>query len=174
MTAPKQSKLTVDRLKQIVHYDPATGVFTRLRGTNKTVGTVVNGMGNHGYLRIFIDGERHLLHRLAWLYMTGAWPRHQIDHRDRNRANNKFDNLREATDSENNQNHSLQRNNRSGFRGVYWVSDCKKWGAFITVNRKRLHLSVYATKHEAIRARRAAERELFTFIPDAAAMRDTL
>lgn len=89
--------ITQTRLKELFRYRPETGLFYRLtsRGGFK-VGTVAGSSHKDGYKHIYIDGKHYLCHRLAFLYMTGEMPEF-VDHKDRDRSNNKWDNLREAT-----------------------------------------------------------------------------
>lgn len=95
---PRNSrKLTHDRLKEVLSYDPATGVFVWARPTakNVAVGSVAGGVGPNGYRYIRIDGEDHLAARLAWFWTHGAWPR-LLRFQDKNRDNAAIDNLAEG------------------------------------------------------------------------------
>ena len=157
------STLSAERLRELLHYEPTTGAFTRLqqRGSAK-VGDHAGCMGNHGYTRILIDGVSYLCHRLAWLYVYGIWPDDQIDHRDGNRLNNRIANLREATYTENSHNlHKAQRNSKSGLLGVTDVNG--KWGARIMSFGKQRRLGVFKTKEEASAAYIEAKRVLHPF-----------
>ena len=112
--------ISQQQLKGLLHYDPDTGVFTwirRRRGTRFGHGA---GRLNHGYVSIRVLGREYGAHRLAWLYMTGRWPADQIDHKNCIRNNNRWDNLREADYSLNQQNRkSAPSNNRTtGLLGV--------------------------------------------------------
>lgn len=88
--------LTAERLRELVHYDPETGVMTRrvaLSNRNK-VGQVVGYLNRgDGYLYATVDAKSHAVHRLAWLYVTGAWPEHQVNHKNDKRTDNRFANL---------------------------------------------------------------------------------
>ena len=96
--------LTAERLREVLRYDPVTGVFVWL--VDKTNKTRTGGLAGDGktadrYIRIMIDGHRYLAHRLAWLYVTGAWPVAQIDHANGASRDNRYANLREATQQQN-------------------------------------------------------------------------
>src|SRR5690606_16380357 len=97
----------------------------------------------------------------AWLYMTGEWPTFIVDHENRQRADNRWENLRPATDQENARNAKLSKRNTSGIKGVMWYRRHSKWVASIRVDRKLLHLGYFPTIEEAAIARRAAELQYF-------------
>lgn len=107
------------RLKQRLHYDPETGIF-RWRAPekpgNNPEGQIAGSHCNKGYLVIGIDKKVYKAHRLAWLYMTGSWPTSQIDHRNTVKDDNRWANLREASNAQNCCNRT--RYNRTGFKGV--------------------------------------------------------
>lgn len=154
-------KLTADRLRELLHYDPCTGVFTRLVSlSHRTkVGDVAGVEHGNGYLRINVDAQRYFAHRLAWLYMTGSWPTGEVDHIDGARGNNRWENLRDVTRSENNQNHRAARSDsRSGLIGV--IKHGPSYRARITVNRKVHLLGVFPTPQAAFGAYLDAKRRL--------------
>lgn len=154
--------LTQERLRQLLHYDPETGIFTRLvnSGTAKA-GDVAGTRQRGGYVLISVDGTQYLAHRLAWLYETGSWPAAHTDHRDGDKANNRFANLREATSTENGRNRSRPRDNTSGAKGVYWSRRRCKWVAQISDGRKVINLGGFNEIADAVAARRAAEAEIY-------------
>lgn len=137
--------LTLARLKGLLHYDQETGVFTWkvTRSRSAGVGTVAGTTTSHGYVAIGIDGRLHKAHRLAWLYVHGVWPSDQIDHINRVRGDNRISNLRVADNSKNQANASLQKNNNSGVRGVYWNNASNKWHAQIYADGKKRHLGFF-------------------------------
>lgn len=135
-------KITQEYLKSLFHYDPLSGYFTRLttRGGNRA-GGAAGTIDDDGYVRITIDGSKFRAQRLAFLYMTGAFPIGEVDHIDRVRTNNAWSNLRSATTQQN-------AANRAGpVRDLpKGVSPCgKKYAAAVKVNGKRIHLGVFDT-----------------------------
>ena len=95
-------ELTHDYLKSVLIYKPKSGVF-HWRHTNEAhrAGEIAGSKNQQGYLQILVGGKIYRAHRLAWLYMTGSWPSRMIDHRDRNKLNNSFENLRDVSNSTN-------------------------------------------------------------------------
>jgi hypothetical protein len=158
--------LTQDRLKELLHYDPETGVFTWLcdRGGKAKAGTEA-GVLSTGYVRIMVDGKRYLAHRLASLYVAGAWPAKLTDHEDRNRANNVWTNIRQATRKQNGENRNLNRNSSSGVRGVSWDARLQKFRSRISHNYKHQFLGLHDTVIDAVAARLRREREIYTHAP---------
>jgi hypothetical protein len=156
--------LNLDRLKELLHYDPETGVFTRrISRTSAPAGTVAGSKHDGGYLTIWI-GKAHKAHRLAWFYVHGRWPIACIDHIDGNRANNRIANLREATHADNAQNirRAYSNNISSGLLGVYWHA-AGKWQAKITVNGRAKSLGLYDTRECAQVAYISAKARLHPF-----------
>ncbi|MEI5680503.1 MULTISPECIES: HNH endonuclease [unclassified Mesorhizobium] len=164
------SKLTLERLKQVVHYDRETGIFTRLEDHWRSpAGLEAGYLRPDGYRTITVDGERHLGHRLAWFYVTGAWPADQIDHMDRNRGNNRFANLREVTIAENGLNRSSRAGSSSRYPGVKFRKDRGRWTARISLNFKHYNLGCFDTEEQAYAAYRAAKINLHGVeLPEAA------
>ena len=154
----KESLLSQSELKRLLHYNPETGVFTRLVKTAHRIkiGDIA-GCKDKGYLRIRINGNLYLAHRLAFLYITGAWPENEVDHDDRIRDNNKWDNLKDSTVQYNNKNHKIRSDNKSGFNGVYWDKNCKRWRSQIAVDGEIKRLGCFIRKSDAIDARKQAD-----------------
>lgn len=139
------------RLLELVDYNPLTGVFIRKVTTSpQAKAGDVAGNFTKGYVELSVDGDTYRAHPLAWFYVHGEWPSQELDHRDRNRANNAIDNLRKATHSQNGANMPMHRRNRSGFKGV--TAYGKRFKAAVMVSRKRLHLGVFDTAEQAARA----------------------
>ncbi len=152
-------ELTAERLRELLDYNHETGVFTRKIVTNNSskVGQEAGSLNNQGYHHIMVNKTLYKSHRLAWLYTYGYWPKHQLGHINRNRADNRIANLREAPGSINNHNCKLRLDNKSGTAGVFLRADCQKWVANIVHNRKRISLGVFILLDDAIKARLAAE-----------------
>jgi hypothetical protein len=147
-----RNELTAERLRELLHYDPNTGEFRwRVAKKGMYAGTVAGCHNRYGdgYRLIGIDGRLYREHRLAWLYMTGAWPTHEIDHINGDRVDNRFCNLQEATPTENRRNSRKRVNNTSGYKGVSWDSTKGLWKARITVGRKEKFLGRFSSPERA-------------------------
>lgn len=153
--------ITAERLRELVHYCPETGIFTHLKSKGrKKAGMRAGSLRNDGYIYIMIGGVRALAHRFAWLYMTGEWPFNEIDHIDGNKANNTFSNLRDVDRSVNTQNQNRAKiTNRLGILGVSQIK-CGKFKSIITIRGKRHYLGVYETADDAYQAYLKAKRSL--------------
>jgi len=135
--------ITPEELRSRFDYNPETGIFTSKikRGVLRIGATV--GCTYNGYIRIGIDYRYYLGHRLAWLYMTGEWPS-QVDHRNGVRNDNRWQNLRIATHTQNHQNKSILCTNKSGYKGVQPSSKTKnRWIATIKVGLKIKYLGTF-------------------------------
>jgi hypothetical protein len=142
--------LTQDRLKQLLHYNPDTGVFTRLLSTSKRtkIGKPVGFINNKGYLCVCIDYKQHLLHRLAWFYMFNILP-NVIDHINQIRTDNRISNLRNTTYQVNAQNTSHARPyNSTKLLGVS-IRKSGQITAQIYNNNKQIHLGSFETIEDA-------------------------
>ena len=147
-----------ERLKELLHYDPDTGVFTWLQAVRSVKAGDVAGRDHHrGYRQIGIDGEVYMAHRLAWLYVNGEFPQEQIDHINHKRNDNRLANLRPASAEENSRNQSPRKTNKSGFAGVHWQENRNRWQVTIRANGKMKHLGRYTSLMAAVNVRRAAE-----------------
>lgn len=148
----KHLELTRERLKEILSYDPATGVFScnKVRHQSHKIGDELGYDVGKGYLRIKVDGHQYPAHRLAWFYMTGEWPAEVIDHIDLDRSNNRWGNLRAATNCENLRNRPKNKNNTSGQKGVFWNKKDQKWVVKIGLNGTRHYLGTFDDFDKAV------------------------
>ena len=169
-------------LREALDYDPATGVLTwrarprshfpdeaTMRKWNTRRGGTQAGDLRKEIIRyklrrvwrIAINNRRYLSHRVVWKIVTGEEPPATLDHRDQDPTNNKWDNLRPATRSQQGMNKSRMANNKSGFRGVTLKKSTGKWSAQICVNGKTTHLGYYHSIRDAKAAYESASKQLF-------------
>lgn len=157
-----KADLTAQRLRELLHYDPDTGVFTRAvsqKGRNGRAGCVAGGKTDSGYIRIGIHNRLHMAHRLAWLYVFGAWPAGVVDHIDGDKTNNRIENLRDVSTSVNMQNQrTAQAKNASGFLGV--TRHGNRFEASIKLNGVNHYIGSYATPETAHEAYVSVKREI--------------
>jgi hypothetical protein len=147
--------LTQNRLKKLLDYNPDTGIFNRRMANGRL--KILKSLNQDGYIRFQLDKKFYFAHTLAWLYMTGKMPTLEIDHKNRIKTDNTFNNLREATRSEQCQNKDLPINSTSGFKGVSWKKAQNRWFAHIKLKGKKYHLGYYNDINDAIVARKQAE-----------------
>ena len=143
--------LTQEVLKQHLQYNPDNGVFTRITSNSNLVkvGDIAGYADKDGYIIIGVLCKQYKAHRLAWLYMSGAWPEKHIDHINRVTGDNRFKNLRQCDDMSNNQNQGLKRSNTSGYRGVSFFKRDGTWMAMARTWGGRKFLGYYKTPQEA-------------------------
>lgn len=141
--------LAQDFLKSILEYDPNNGNFKWLKslGPRSKIGSVAGSLNNENYLHIKINGKRYKAHRLVFLYMTGEWPKDQVDHINNIRYDNRWCNLREAVNTENTYNYKVKKNNKLGVKGVYFYRG--KYRAQIQIEGQKIYLGEFNSLHEA-------------------------
>lgn len=144
-----QTKLTAERLRELLNYDPETGLFTwRVTRAKGKKGAVAGGRDDLGYVKIGIDGGDYRGQRLAWLHYYGEWPARQVDHIDGNPENNAIANLRDVDTSLNQQNiRKAKSTNKSGLIGVSRKAKCSI--ARINVDGEVRYLGAFKTDAEA-------------------------
>jgi HNH endonuclease/AP2 domain len=147
--------LTQERLKELFDYDPVAGqlIWKFSIGLAKAGDEFGTTKDWKGYLRNGIDGEYYFVHRVVWLYHYGSWPTVQIDHINGIKDDNRIENLREATPSQNKCNTPVRRDSASRIKGVHQDKRTGRWRAYINVDGKRVHLGFFATKAEAAEKR---------------------
>ena len=153
--------ITQAELKNLFDYVGGQ-LIAKTNSNKRKVGDALSSQTDKGYLRSSVSGKSYRVHRLVFLYHHGYMPE-QVDHIDGNRTNNRIENLREATSSQNNQNRKATGS--SGIKGVVWHKQSKKWVASICVNRKSVHLGSFLSIEEAAlvasRARQSAHGEFY-------------
>jgi hypothetical protein len=151
-----RNDLTADYVRSILDYDKDAGhLIWKYRPdmpkwwNTRWAGEIAGSLDTNGYYRVTINYATCLVHRVAWLIVKGEWPKPEADHRDGNPANNRWDNLRQATRINNLQNRGKMPSNTSGFKGVHWHKKKRRWRAVIRANGKRHYLGVFKTAAEA-------------------------
>lgn len=150
---------TVERVREVFRYDPETGIFTRKYKTKECVVGYPRKKG--GYVLIGLDYDLHLAHRLAWLYMTGKWPLECVDHIDGDPSNNRWSNLRAATQSQNMANARKPTHNTSGLKGASFCKDTGRWRALVTKEGRHYCFGRHDTPEQAHAAYCTGVRRLF-------------
>lgn len=150
-----------ERLRELLHYDPFTGVMTWINHPNRTDlnGKVCGAPRKGGYLCCSVDGHKYTIHRLAYKWMTGEEP-DIIDHINGVPGDNRWRNLKSVSAQGNCQNAGLMRNNKSGEAGVFYHEKQDRYHANVRIGGKSHHLGSFKTIDEAIAARKAANKIL--------------
>lgn len=163
MTKLKE-KLTQARLKELLNYDPLTGVFSWLVPKHKcVVGEPCGSPHCKGYVQLRVEGYNYLAHRLAFLYMLGVFPKNGVDHIDGVRNNNAWANLRACNSSENQQNlGGPMSQNLTGFLGVDFIKKRGVYRARIKLNYRQYHIGYFPTAELAHAAYLKAKAKLHT------------
>ncbi len=159
-----KADLTAARLREVLSYNPQTGAFFwRVFRSGRAIPgqQAAREPRRSGYATVFVDGYLYAAHRLAWLYVTGEWPKGYIDHADGSKSNNVFSNLREATHRQNMENQrNAHRNNKTGLLGVTLHPKNRKYQARIQVDGRPQSLGYFQTPEEAHAAYLEAKRRL--------------
>lgn len=143
-------------------YDEVTGNFIRTRDiAGIKTGTVAGTANAAGYVQIRVCGKLYYAHRLAWAFARGLPVPPVIDHRDRNKANNRLWNLRAATVPQNAANSKCRVDNSSGERGVTFHRASGLWHARVKKNGKLAHSTYHRTAEEAAQTCREARARIF-------------
>lgn len=152
--------ITQDYLRSILSYDSETGLFTWLvsKSNRAPVGSSAGSKDYHGYVRIRIDGRTYSAQNLAWLYITGEYPYHIVDHENQVRDDNRWSNLRKATVSENNHNSCKPSHNTSGIKGISLSKG--KWRGRVKLLGIEYCTGSFSHKDEAIEALRLLRAKL--------------
>lgn len=160
MRSKRKPTFTAAYLREILDYDPDTGIFRwRVKVAQRVRVGDIAGCLHHGYRDISIDHKQWPAHCLAWYYFYGIWPRGDIDHEDTIKDHNWIDNLRPATRSQNCAN-SRRRNNSSGYKGVSY-NQYGKWMARITKDGTLIYIGNFSAPEAAHSAYVAKAKELF-------------
>lgn len=153
--AARQVTLSIDELNSLFILDPEKGIlrWRIFRSSMAEAGQVVGSKSGNGYLQVKIKSRvPYLVHRVIWAMHYGEWPTGSVDHINRDVADNRIENLRMATASENSRNRKLHSTNTSGYKGVVWVARVKKWRSQIIIHGVYKHLGYFSEKQDAIDA----------------------
>ena len=148
----------MERVRELFSYDPNTGLLTRKvrTSTSTRIGEVAGGKNGEGYWTVKVDGVGVLAHRIAWAIVKGEWPP-KLDHRDLNKSNNAWGNLREATSSQNTANCPRRSDNTSGYKGVSFFAG--KWKAQTAKDNRVIYLGLFDTPEDAYEAYLRASKD---------------
>jgi hypothetical protein len=154
----KETLLDQQKVKQILDYEISTGYFYWKERTALCIqeGMQAGSYTTAGYIQIAINRYVYRAHRLAWLYVYGQWPKGILDHINRKKDDNRVENLRLVSITDNLKNQGISKNNTSGVKGV-----CRNkygsWVASIYLDKKQVHLGSFLCREQAIEARQKAE-----------------
>jgi hypothetical protein len=155
-----EAKLSHEHLLEHLRYEPETGLFWWLKKVGRRRLDVPAGATDTGgYRQIYIIGRLWMAHRLAWFYVHGVWPEEDLDHRDRDRSNNRIANLRPATRPQNTAN-ATGKGNATGFTGVHLDKRSGRFLASIGHDYKVVHLGTFDTAEAAHEAYVQRKRQL--------------
>lgn len=151
---------SAERLRELFSYNADTGALKwRVRGKGVKA-SLIAGAVSHGYIVVRVDGELIQAHRLIWKLVTGNEPADQIDHKDLNKANNSWANLREADNSKNMMNAGLRRTNASGVKSVFWERHTQSWRVRIAKDKVQHDFGRFKDFDEAVTAMEIARSRL--------------
>ena len=171
--------LTSEHLNDLLRYDPDSGfLYWRARTPEMFEAgkrsaewrcnnwnalyagkPALNCLTAGGYYHGKIHGKLYYAHRVIWCMIVGAWPEDHIDHENGDPEDNRFENLRDVTQAENQRNQKTHSTNTSGHLGVSWHKQRQKWNAKIQIDGRNKSLGLFDTLDAAIAARAIAERE---------------
>lgn len=140
-------------VKEIFNYENGNLIWIKKTGRKVVLGTVAGRPRSDGYCVVGVKKKVHRVHRIVWAWHHGVWPPFDIDHIDQNQSNNKIENLREATRSENNCNTGVRSDNTSGAKGIYFDKKLNKYRAQIMFEKKKYHIGLFVVLEDAIKAR---------------------
>lgn len=153
-------ELDAEHVRSILDYNPETGVFTWKVGRRRVkAGEIAGYTRSDGYVVLSINQNKCFAHRLAWLLSYGVLPK-EIDHVNRNRADNRISNLRAVAHIENQWNMRPRNGSPSGYMGMCKRKGQNKWSAQISVKYKQKHLGLFNTPEEAAEAYQKAKKEM--------------
>ena len=161
-TREKEAALSLEQARSLLSYNPETGELAWKRPPRRGVAAGPAGCVNpDGYLIVGYRGHLYLATHLIWFLMTGEWPEHGVDHENRNTSDDRWENLRAATYTQNNRNRGVRKDNKTGVRGVIAPQRTSRYEARIRVDGKEIRLGRFDHLADAAAARRDAEMKYF-------------
>jgi len=163
----RNNDLTQDYVKSLFDYNQITGDLIRKIKTsnNVKIGDIAGSLNKYnGYYCVKVGGKAYKKHRIICLWHHGYLPDY-IDHIDRDRSNNRIENLREVTNRENTQNCNIRKSSTSGVAGVHFDKFRNAWRACISIEGKRTYIGTFKTLEEATKVRKDAELRYYTHAP---------
>jgi hypothetical protein len=163
MGEDKMIPLDQETVKKLFYYDAENGMLLWRNGNGRNVKAwqQAKSVNGQGYYIVKINRSNYRVHRLIWLYVYGHFPAEDIDHKNRIRNDNRLCNLRAVNRTDNCQNISLPKHNKSGHIGVSWDKSQKKWSVFVKVNKKNKWLGYYKNLDDAVQVRKAGEKQYY-------------
>ena len=158
---------TQEELKEYFNYKDGYLISIKRLGNNQKLGHKAHYDHEQiKYHKIHFRTLSYKAHRLIWVWHYGNIPDNiQIDHIDRNKKNNRIENLRLVTALENRQNMGVRKDNTSGKKGVYWDKNANKWASAISYNGKKHYLGIFSKLEDAIRIREEYEKIYHPYRP---------
>jgi hypothetical protein len=155
------TELTAELAREHLKYNPLTGqLFWRVARQGRTISKPVGNLNGHGYLLFGFSRKIYSTHRVIWLIVYGHYPDEDLDHINGNRADNRLSNLREASRAMNLHNCEKQKNNTTGYKGVFYYKNIGKFWAQIHSQGRRYYLGKFDCAESAHAAYVKKDREL--------------
>ena len=158
----KMSRPTCEQLRSLFRYDSKTGNLIRRVSTNSNtkVGDIAGRITSAGYRQVSVHGKKYVAHHLVWVYHYGEWPKDQLDHINRIRDDNRIENLREATRTQNSFNRLSYKGSKSKYKGVSIHKTSGKWCAYYQASGDSKWLGLFDTEEAAAEAYKKATEKL--------------
>lgn len=138
----ERNGLTKEYLNELFEYRDGKLYWKVQKGCRGKIGAFAGTDNGKGYLKVQIDGVKHFVHRIVWIMHYGEAPK-RLDHKDTNKLNNRIENLRPATGTENGLNRGAPKHNTSGIKGVSWHKKHGKWYVCMKVLGKQKFFGLF-------------------------------